>query len=638
MKNAIKILHLEDNHTDAILVHSILESAKIQFEYFLADNEETFHSYLKNQKIDIILSDYHLPDYRGNEALIWVKNYYPRLPFIFVSGTMGEEAAIESLINGATDYVLKNNLERLGSAVNRAIREAKELQARLEAEKQVLKLSRAVEQSPNSILITDSDGNIEYANLNTLTTTGYSSNELIGNNPRIFSSGETSKEEYARLWSTIKSGYIWRGEFLNKKKNGELYWENASISPLMDSKDKIINYLAIKTDITEYKKLTSDLIASKEKAEESDRLKTSFLNNISHEIRTPMNAIVGFSEFLTEPELLPEKRKEYAEIVIQSSKQLLSIITDIIEIAEIEAGQDKVHLTVFELNETLSLMVEQFQLKAEKQNILFTLKPAVPGEAIIVNSDQTKLIQILNNLIINALKFTKHGRISFGYSIKDNNIEFFVQDTGIGIAADMHDEIFKRFRQVESSLARRFGGSGLGLSIAKAYVNLLGGTIWLESEPGKGTCFYFTIPYNKAPERSVPEINPDTSLQIETELPKTLLIAEDEDSNFMLLKAMLSAYKINILRAVNGIQAVEICRNNKIDLVLMDIKMPLMDGYEATKQIRGFLPELHVIAQTAYSTNTDKEKIFAAGCNDYIGKPLSKEILVSKIKVQLEKS
>lgn len=218
MKNTIKLLHLEDNEADALLVQKILQKANIQFEYTFVDNEEDYCNALLNKPIDIILSDYHLPDYSGTEALLLAKTKYPSIPFVFVSGTMGEDIAIESLLNGATDYVLKNKLERIVPAIQRAYKEAQERKARQAAENELRKLSRAVEQSPNSIIITDTNGNIEYANPTSLELTGYTSDELIGKNPRILSSGETAKAEYAHLWSTIRAGNVWRGEFHNVKK------------------------------------------------------------------------------------------------------------------------------------------------------------------------------------------------------------------------------------------------------------------------------------------------------------------------------------------------------------------------------------------------------------------------------------
>jgi PAS domain S-box-containing protein len=602
------------------------------FDYFFADNEQDFIFLIKNQNIDIILSDYHLPDYSGTEALIFAKSNYPNIPFVFVSGAMGEDAAIESLLNGATDYVLKNRLERLPSAVHRAFNEAQEQKGRQRAERELRKLSRAIEQSPNSIFITNIKGIIEYVNPTTIKLTGYSSDELIGQNPRIFSTGEKQKEEYALLWETITVGKEWKGEFHNKKKNGELFWESATISPIINDDGEITNYVAINEDITERKKLTMELIEAKEKAEESDRLKTAFLHNISHEIRTPMNAIVGFSGFLHDPNLHFEKRKQFTDIIVQSSNQLLSIITDIVNIATIETGQERIHESEISLNSTLELLQEQFLLKAKKQNILLNLKPFLLDYEDKIISDETKLVQILTNLIGNALKFTQQGQINFGYTIKNNELEFFIEDTGIGVHPEMQEEIFKRFRQVESTIERKFGGSGLGLSISKAYVELLGGKIWLISEPHKGSTFYFTIPLKRTKQNNLPDKQSVSEIKIIVEEPKTLLIAEDEDSNFMLLEEQLSGLNLNIIRAMNGVEAISICKLHDIDIILMDIKMPVMDGYEATKQIRAFKPDLPIIAQTAYSTDVDMNKAFTCGCTDFISKPIKQELLISKIK------
>jgi PAS domain S-box-containing protein len=280
-------------------------------------------------------------------------------------------------------------------------------------------------------------------------------------------------------------------------------WVSTTKMPLKDTKGKIIGTFGISRDITEKKKMLDDLIAAKEKAEESDRLKTAFLHNISHEIRTPMNSIVGFSEFLKDPNLPPEKRTRFIDIIIQNSNQLLSIITDIIYIATIDSGQEKVYEKAINLNSILKFINEEFTVRAQKQNIMLRCKTALPDNEAEVITDETKLTQILTNLMGNALKFTSEGYISFGYKIVVESeltlpvLQFYVEDTGIGISAELHDEIFKRFRQAETSANRKYGGSGLGLSISKAYVDLLGGKIWLDSELGKGSTFYFTIPYKK---------------------------------------------------------------------------------------------------------------------------------------------
>ena len=390
--------------------------------------------------------------------------------------------------------------------------------------------------------------------------------------------------------------------------------------------------------IDELNRSNNDLVIAKEKAEGSDRLKTAFLHNISHEIRTPMNAIIGFAEFLTEPDLSPEKAKHFTEIIINNSYQLLSIITDIINIATIEAGQERVFEKECNINSVLKELYEQFLLKVNAKDVRFTIKHLLPDQDAYIKTDETKLIQILTNLISNAIKFTAKGYINLGCTVQDNLLKFFVEDTGIGIPSDMLNEIFNRFSQVESTTARQYGGSGLGLSISKAYVELLEGNIWIESELGKGSTFYFTVPYKKAENKTIVEKAVQSDSQVIVNGLKNLLIAEDEDSNFMLLKEYLCDFNANIIHAVNGVVAVNICKTDQpIDLVLMDIKMPILDGYEATKQIKQIRPNLPIIAQTAYSTEADKNKALACGCSDFISKPIKKSALLAKIKEQLSK-
>lgn len=508
---------------------------------------------------------------------------------------------------------------------------------RKKATDELRKLSRAIEQSPVSVIITNLDGDIEYTNPIFTEITGYTFDEIKGKNPRILNSGNTPFEDYTKLWDTIKNGNVWIGEFLNKKKDGTLFWESASISPVKNENGVTTHYLAVKEEITKQKRTLEELVSAKEHAEESDRLKTAFLHNISHEIRTPMNAIVGFSELNNDPDLPLENRKQYSNIIVQSSNQLLSIITDIMSIATIEAGQEKLVEKEINLNSILKLQHEQLLLKAREKNIVLKTGPAISENFCKIMADETKLLQVISNLVDNAIKFTNQGSVSFGAKVSENKVEFYVEDTGIGVDSEMHEKIFKRFRQVETSASRRYGGSGLGLAISKAYVELMGGQIWIESEVGKGSVFRFTIPYKKALNNSFSETIPENNLKIETTLSKTILVVEDEEFNFMLLDVILSGFNFDIIKAINGLQAVEICKSNKnIDLILMDLKMPIMNGYEATKQIRTFLPDVPIIAQTAYTTEADRNNALECGCNDFISKPIQKKLLIAKMRDYLK--
>lgn len=511
----------------------------------------------------------------------------------------------------------------------------RDLTEQQQAEKQLKTLSNAIEQSPTAIIITNAMGTIEFVNVQFTSFMQYTLEDVKGKTPRIFNPGHTSNEVFETMWQTLRSGKIWQGEFTNRKKDHTIFWENVIISPLVDKNNTISNYILIMEDITDKKKMMDDLITAKEKAEESDNLKTAFLHNISHEIRTPMNAIVGFSMALKNPDLLPEKCNYFTEIIIQSSNQLLAIINDIVSIATIEAGQVQINETETNLNKICNLLNEQFKLKAKIQDVFLNLKTTLPDKEALIFTDEIKLTEILTNLIGNALKFTSKGTVNFGYHLKENNIEFYVEDTGIGIPTEMHNEIFKRFRQVETTSCRQFGGSGLGLSISKAYVELLGGQIWLTSELDKGSVFTFTIPYKKTTQSQLHE-KPTNSFYNEPDKFKTLLVAEDTESNFLLLEEIFSEIGLNIIWAKNGLEAIDFCKSNPlIDLVLMDLKMPKMDGFEATKQIKKFRPNLPIIAQTAFSTETDKIKALECGCVDFISKPIIRESLLSKIKKQL---
>lgn len=365
------------------------------------------------------------------------------------------------------------------------------------AVEELRKLSRAVEQSPASILITDLNGIIEYVNPKFCAISGYSFEELIGKKPNILKTWNTSAEEYYKLWETILSGNDWSGEFLNKRKDESTYWEQAIITGIKDVEGNVTHFLAVKEDITQRKKFESELIAAKEKAEESDRLKSAFLANMSHEIRTPMSGILGFSELLKTPQLSPEKQQKYIEIIEKSGKRMLSTINDIMDISKIEAGLMTVSLSKFNIREKSTDIFNFFKLEAKNKGLGLSMKNNLKPEDEIIITDREKLYSIMTNLVKNAIKFTNTGSIEFGFTVKDKKLEFCIKDTGIGIPKDRQPFIFDRFIQadIEDKLVHQ--GSGLGLAISKSYVEMLGGTISVISEEGKGSEFYFSIPYKK---------------------------------------------------------------------------------------------------------------------------------------------
>lgn len=377
-----------------------------------------------------------------------------------------------------------------------------------------------------------------------------------------------------------------------------------------------------------------ELRQAKERVEESDRLKTEFLNNMSHEIRTPMNGIIGFSKLLDQPDISQEKKKHYSKIVQNSSYQLLRIIDDILEISNLETQQEKVKESKFCLNDFLMELYSILTLKHKQEckAIDFRISKALEDMESHITSDKARLNKILSILLENAFRYTQSGSIELGYTISNARLSFYVKDTGIGISADKHEQVFNRFSQEEKEISRSYGGLGLGLAIAKENAKLLGGDITLESKKGEGSTFTVNIPYKAhiITSYSRPKENINAAAATKS-TAYTVLIAEDEEMNYLFLETLIQDYEetnYKVIHAKNGQEAVDMCKSKAdIDIVLMDIKMPIMDGYEASRQIRAARPQLPIIAQSAYTTATDIDLALNAGCNDHIAKPTDKNML-----------
>ena len=387
---------------------------------------------------------------------------------------------------------------------------------------------------------------------------------------------------------------------------------------------------------------TSELLKAKEKAEESDRLKSAFLANMSHEIRTPMNGILGFSELLKEPDLTGGQQLEYIRIIEKSGKRMLNIINDIVDISKIEAGLMKLDSKESNINEQIEYIYTFFKPEVEAKGMKLFFKNPLSAKESIINTDREKLYAILTNLVKNAIKYTHNGSIEFGYNLKKDNetdeLEFYVKDTGIGIPKERHEAIFERFIQADISDKMAYQGAGLGLAISKAYVEMLGGKIRVESEEGEGSCFYFTLPYKTDPVLENIELQLASSATNEKVKNLKILIAEDDEVSEMLIDSLVKSFGKEILKARTGVEAIEICYDNPdIDLIMMDILMPVMGGYEATRKIREFNKTVIIIAQTAYALAGDRENAIASGCNDYISKPINKTELLALIQEHFKK-
>jgi PAS domain S-box-containing protein len=755
MKNRIKILHIEDSLKDSELIHAIIESGGIDHDYYQTDNEKDFIGILEKGNIDIILSDFNLPDFSGSEAFMIAREKYSKIPFIFVSGTIGEDYAINAMVNGATDYVFKSKLERLVPAIKRAMRET---ELNLSTGKALEELKAAsfysrnlIEANLDPMVTISSKGKITDVNKSTEQITGVSRDRLIGTDfadyftepekartgyEQVFSKGivkdypltmvnvtgdkrdvlynatiyknETgedqgvfavahditerkknelalleSKEKWRRLVENIPDyialldrdarylflnhyaeGYseknvigkklfefitgesqeiaIWNFETciksrMNKKfeyttseLSGESSIYEATFVPFFEN--EILSFvMAIIRDISKLRKEEEALRHAKEMAEASDKLKTAFLNNISHEVRTPLNGILGFSEIVTETDLSEAGKKEALSMLHESSDRLLNTITNYMDISLIASG----NLSLLEKNyipgKVLTGIFDKFKTICTDKKLELFLEIPEQSDYISVNSDPEIFRKIMIHLLNNAVQFTNKGSIQFGYSISDRNLEFFVKDSGIGIAKESFSAIFEHFIKEGRDPSRFSEGSGLGLSIAKGMCEILGGKIRVESEIGKGSCFCFSFPYLK--ESVIPH-----SIRLDSETKKILsgasiLVAEDDKVNFFYMQALIKqSTDSTICHASNGTEAVALYKANPdIVLILMDIKMPEMDGYEATRQIKLINKDIPVIAITGYAMTGDEEKIRMAGCDGYLSKPISKKRLLEKM-------
>ncbi|MBA4410559.1 MAG: hybrid sensor histidine kinase/response regulator [Odoribacter sp.] len=465
--------------------------------------------------------------------------------------------------------------------------------------------------------------------------------ELILANKELVFQNEEKEKRAAELVLANKELAFQNDE--KEKRAAELIIANKELVFQNDEKEKraaeliLANKeLAFQND--EKEKRAAELVIAKEHAEQSDRLKSAFLANMSHEIRTPMNGILGFASILKEADLTGEEQREYLELMEQSGARMLNIINDIVDISKIESGLMEVHSKESNINEQIDYIHTFFKPEMDKKRIQFFSKKSLPGKEAVINTDREKIYAILTNLVKNAIKYTDEGSIEFGYNLKTERqttvLEFFIKDTGIGIPKHMQEAIFERFIQADITDKMARQGAGLGLSISKAFVELLGGKIRVSSEEGKDSIFYFTIPY-----KSQPHTKSDITTFVSDEGEKgqirnlKVLIVEDDKISDLLILTMLKKISHQVLHSETGVEAIETCRNNPdLDLVLMDIKMPDMNGYEATRQIRQFNNDIIIIAQTAFGLSGDRGKAIEAGCNDYITKPINKDKLLPLIQ------
>ncbi len=629
----LKILIIDDNRADQnLLLRFFSNIPEANFKLTTANSSVEGLKHYNSENQDIIIVDYLLKNENGIEVILKFKEIGCRSEFILLTGYGSESVVADALRVGASDYISKSNLSV--QILEKTVRHIKQkISSEKKIKKTESKLSYILEQTYTGFATIDEYGKIINANEPYLKMVGFSSLESIIGREMIDWSAESCKKDIIAALEKCKTdGFISDFETIFDKPDGNKTY--VLINALLEEEEGSEKIFAVCRDITDRKLYEQVLEQAKIKAEKADRLKSAFLSNMSHEIRTPMNAIIGFTHLLSHTNITDEDKEEFINIIKSSGNSLLQLINDIIDLSKIEAAEININKVGFSIRESMLDILSKFS-KQKPSNIELVYDNQEKDHDIIIFTDPYRLKQILNNLLDNALKFTDSGFVNFGFKIrKDQKIEFYVKDSGIGILKDQQEVIFDRFRKIEDNKRRLYRGTGLGLAISKSLTELLGGEIWVESELKKGSVFRFNLPYYQKRQKLAGDEPSDTNVDIKNLSwnKRKILIVEDEDLNFLFLEKLLNTTGIKIIRASTGKQAVNLANSEKdIDLILMDIKLPQMDGLSATREIRKTNQEIPIIAQTSYAMKGDKEEIIEAGCDDYLAKPIKVKTLLTKL-------
>ncbi len=565
---------------------------------------------------------------------VFAKGFVTDFPLTMLNGKL-----TDVLFNGSVYKDAKGKVQG-AVVVARDVTDQKKIEKNLvQSLKEVSDYKYALDAS-SIVEVTDDKGIIKYVNENFCKISQYSSEELIGKTHSMINSSSHTSKSMNDLWATISSGKIWRDEIKNKKKDETFYWVLTTIVPFLNDAGKPYQFVAIRTDITQQKKIEQDLIEAKIKAEassavaeEAAKSKQQFLSNMSHEIRTPMNAIIGFTKVVLKTELNP-KQKEYISAIKMSGDALIVLINDILDLAKVDSGKMTFEKAPFKLALSIDAMLHLFETKIQEKNLIL-VKDYDKNIPNVIIGDAIRLHQIILNLVGNAVKFTEYGIITVGVKLLENDdekvtIEFSISDTGIGIKEEKLQSIFENFQQATAITSRLYGGSGLGLAIVKQLVDLQGGKVSVKSKIDEGTTFSFILNFNKSESDEILETE---IMELDEEVKDIkILVVEDMPLNQLLMKTLLDDFGFESDITANGKLALEKLATKKYDIILMDLQMPQMNGFEATEYIRNTLKStIPIIALTADVTTVDVAKCKAVGMNDYIAKPVDERLLYTKI-------
>jgi PAS domain S-box-containing protein len=638
-----KILLVEDDLVDQIAFKRMVKREQLNYNFQVAGSLAEAKSLLTANTYDLVITDYQLGD--GNAVALF--DLLKSTPFIFATGGGDEEIAVKALKAGAFDYLIKdqkrNYLKVLPLTIQNAIQRSK-MNERLRL------LESVIVNANDAVVIASAIKEIPeimFVNRAFIEMSGYSEEDVARERFGIFVGEETDRAEVLRISQAFQNFEPVKSEVIFYRKNGTPYWVGLSIVPLKDKNGNTTHFVSIQRDITERKKTEEALIEAREVAEHARLAESQFLANMSHEIRTPMNAVIGMTHLLMDS--TPSATQlEYIKALKFSADSLMGIISDILDLSKIEAGKLDFEQKQFNLYELLDSLQKAFEFKLKGKNleVVLDLEESVTNDVI---GDPTRLNQILTNLLGNAGKFTLSGEIGVRLKVKEASTEkyllhFEIYDTGIGIEKDKLDLVFENFKQANSQIHRQFGGTGLGLPIVKNLVELQGGEIKVESVIGKGTSFLFTLSFKnsgvKSQASSYDEDVMGNQLAADSEVLKVakVLIAEDNFMNQKLISEIMRKWAVDYEIVNDGMEAIERLNERQYDIILMDVNMPRLNGYDAAQQIRSNTnnpnQNIPIIALTAAALQSERDKVYTSGMNEFVSKPFVPANL-KKIMIEL---